>query len=187
MLFRSLYLMVGGRTQFYKDFANQREIKFGPFGLTPNDIFTIILALVVLGGVGLMLQKTRMGKAIRAVADNRALASSSGIDVQRVILSVWVMGGSMAALGGICLTLGNAGLKFDTGSFLLLLMFAGVTLGGLGTAYGALLGSVLIGVLVQVSPMFFASDLKEVGALVVLVLILLVRPQGLLGKSQRIG
>ena len=93
----------------------------------------------------------------------------------------------MAALGGICLTLGNAGLKFDTGSFLLLLMFAGVTLGGLGTAYGALLGSVLIGVLVQVSPMFFASDLKEVGALVVLVLILLVRPQGLLGKSQRIG
>lgn len=183
----TLYLMVGGRTQFYKDFANQREIKFGPFGLTPNDIFTIILALVVLGGVGLMLQKTRMGKAIRAVADNRALASSSGIDVQRVILSVWVMGGSMAALGGICLTLGNAGLKFDTGSFLLLLMFAGVTLGGLGTAYGALLGSVLIGVLVQVSPMFFASDLKEVGALVVLVLILLVRPQGLLGKSQRIG
>lgn len=182
-----LYLVVGGRTSYYRQYGNQREITFGPFGLTPNDIFTMVLAVVVLGGVGFMLEKTRAGKAIRAVADNRALASSSGIDVQRVILNVWILGGALAALGGVCLALGNAGVRFDTGGLLLLLMFAGVTLGGLGTAYGALLGSVLIGVLVQVSPLFFAADLKEVGALVVLVLILLVRPQGLLGKKQRIG
>jgi branched-chain amino acid transport system permease protein len=183
----SLYYMVGGRTSFYREFRNQTEVKFGPFSLTPTDIFTMILAVVVLACVGLMLERTRMGKAIRAVADNRALASSSGIDVQRVILSVWILGGALAALGGFCLALGNAGVRFDTGSVLLLLMFAGVTLGGLGTAYGALLGSLLIGILVEVSPLFIAADLKDVTALVVLVLILLLRPQGLLGKKQRIG
>lgn len=188
ILFRYLlYLMIGGRTQYFHDFNSQKGLKFGPVVLTPNDIVTSLLAIVVLVGVGLFLQKTRLGKAIRAVSDNRPLAASSGIDVERVILTVWILGGAMAALGGISLTLGNAGIKFDSGGILLLLMFAGVTLGGLGTAYGALVGSLVIGVLVQVWPLFFAPDLKEVGALVVLVLILLVRPQGIMGKAQRIG
>ena len=97
-----------------------------------------------------MLQRTKIGKAMRAVADNRDLAASSGIDVNRVILVVWVMGGALAALGGVLLGLSDQ-VQWDMGFRLLLLMFAGVTLGGLGTAYGALVGSVIVGVFVQMS------------------------------------
>jgi branched-chain amino acid transport system permease protein len=73
------------------------------------------------------------------------------------------------------------------GAQILLLIFAAVTLGGLGTAFGALLGSLIIGVLVEVSSLFIPADLKYVGALVLLIAILLVRPQGILGKRERIG
>jgi branched-chain amino acid transport system permease protein len=123
---------------------------------------------------------------MRAVADNPDLASSSGIDVQRVILTVWFMGGALAALGGILLALGEQA-SFQMGFQLLLLMFAGVTLGGLGTAYGALVGSLIVGMFVQLSTHWIASELKNVGALLILIIILVVRPQGILGSKERVG
>lgn len=187
ILFRYLlYFMVGGRNTYYAGMGRQLEWKFGPVGILPIDVGIMAVAILVLVGVGLMLQMTRLGKAIRAVADNRPLASASGINVQQVILRVWAVGGALAALGGIMQTI-DYGVRFDSGSSLLLLMFAGVTLGGLGTAYGALLGSVIVGILVGIAPMFIASDIKELPALLILVLILLVRPKGILGRSERVG
>jgi branched-chain amino acid transport system permease protein len=79
------------------------------------------------------------------------------------------------------------GIKWDMGAQILLLIFAAVTLGGLGTAFGALLGSLVVGILVETSSLVIPADLKYVGALVVLIGILLFRPQGILGKKQRIG
>ena len=136
--------------------------------------------------VGLLLQRTRVGKAMRAVADNPDLASSSGIDVDRVVLLVWVAGGALAALGGVLLGLGEQ-VSWEMGFKQLLLIFAGVTLGGLGTAYGALVGSFIIGVVVQVSTVWVPPELNSVTALAVLIGILLVRPQGILGQAERIG
>jgi neutral amino acid transport system permease protein len=133
-----------------------------------------------------MLQRTRIGKAMRAVSDNRDLAASSGINVNQVILVVWMMGGALAALGGVLLGLSDQ-IQWDMGFRLLLLMFAGVTLGGLGTAYGALLGSVIVGVFVQMSTLFIPSDVKYVGGLLLLIVILVIRPQGILGSRARIG
>ena len=123
---------------------------------------------------------------MRAVADNRDLAASSGIDVNRVILVVWVMGGALAALGGVLLGLSDQ-VQWDMGFRLLLLMFAGVTLGGLGTAYGALVGSLVVGVFVQMSTFVLPSDVKYVGGLLLLIVILVIRPQGILGSRARIG
>jgi branched-chain amino acid transport system permease protein len=127
-----------------------------------------------------------MGKASRAVADNPALASASGIDVEKVIRSVWILGAALAAYAGIILTI-NQGVSFLMGQDTLLLIFAAVTLGGLGTANGALIGSLFIGLLVQLSTLFIPTELKYVGALLVLILILIIRPQGILGKRERIG
>ena len=127
-----------------------------------------------------------MGKASRAVADNPALASSSGIEVERVIRAVWILGATLASFAGIMVTV-NQGVSFVMGQDLLLLIFAAVTLGGLGTINGALVGSVVIGVSIQLSTLFIPTELKYVGALVILILILLVRPQGILGKKGRIG
>ena len=133
-----------------------------------------------------MLQRTKIGKAMRAVADNRDLAASSGINVDRVILIVWALGGALATLGGVLLGLSD-NVQWDMGFRLLLLMFAGVTLGGLGTAYGALIGSLVVGVFVQMSTLIIPSDIKYVGGLLLLIVILVIRPQGILGSRVRVG
>ena len=135
-------------------------------------------------GVALFLLKTRFGKAIRAVSDNPDLASSSGIDTDRVILLVWILGGALAGLGGVFYGL-EFSIKWDMGFTLLLLMFAAITLGGLGNPFGALLGSLVIGIFVELWTWIVpnANDLKTVGALAVLILVLLIRPQGLLGTQ----
>jgi len=176
----------GGRTRPYSGYNLQRAVDIGPISIAPKDLWVIGISLLVLVGVGLALQLTRIGKAMRAVADNPDLAESSGIDVERVILMVWVTGSALACLGGVFFGLGEQ-VSFQFGFQLLLLMFAGVTLGGLGTAYGALVGSFVIGLFVQVSTLWVSSELKNVGAFAILILILLVRPQGILGRAERVG
>jgi neutral amino acid transport system permease protein len=187
ILLRAVFLyQFGGRTRPYGDYNNQRAIDIGPVSVVAKDLWSIALSLSVLLIVGLLLQRTKIGKAMRAVADNPDLASSSGIDVDRVVLFVWVAGGALAALGGVLLGLGEQ-VGFQMGFRQLLLMFAGITLGGLGTAYGALVGCFLIGLAVEVSTVWVPPELKAVTALVVLIGILLVRPQGILGQSERVG
>ncbi|WP_235927977.1 branched-chain amino acid ABC transporter permease [Goekera deserti] len=176
----------GGRSRAYIDYQSQRARDYGLFTLTDRDLYSIVISILVLVGVAVMLQRTRIGKAMRAVADNRDLAASSGINVDRVILVVWSMGGALAALGGVLLGLSDQ-VQWDMGFRLLLLMFAGVTLGGLGTAYGALVGSLIVGVFVQLSTLVIPDDVKYVGGLLLLIVILVIRPQGILGSRARIG
>lgn len=187
ILARYLLLYVfGGRSQSYRNYQIQEVVDFGPFSLPPKDIFIIVLSLTVLVGVGVGLRGTRIGKAMRAVADNRDLAESSGIDVERVIRYVWIVGGGLTGLGGVLSGL-TENVSWEMGFRLLLLMFAGVTLGGLGTAYGALVGSLVVGIFIQMSTLVVPADLKNMGALLTLVIILLVRPQGILGAKERVG
>lgn len=176
----------GGSRRPYRDYALQTGIQMGPIRLAPAEIWVMGLSVLILVLVALMLTKTRLGKGMRAVADNRDLAESSGINVERVILSVWIMGGALTTAGGVFLGMIES-VDYLMGFRLLLLMFAGVILGGLGTAYGALLGSLLVGIVSEVSTVWFSSQIKEVWALGVLIIILLVRPQGLLGRKERIG
>ncbi|OWY59309.1 branched-chain amino acid ABC transporter permease, partial [cyanobacterium TDX16] len=157
ILFRYFFLFLfGGRTQPYADYAVQKGLNLGPITIAPKDIIGICLSIGVLVAVGLVLQKTKIGKATRAVSDNPDLAASSGIDVQRVVHFVWAAGFALAALGGVLLGVTEQA-SFQMGQRLLLLMFAGVTLGGLGTAYGALVGSLIVGIFVQMSTLFIST------------------------------
>ncbi len=187
LLLRFTYLyFFGGGSRSYAQYATQRPLEIGPLTIPPRDIVIIVVSVLVLVGVGLALQRTRIGKATRAVADNPALAASSGIDVERVINMVWVFGAGLAVLGGVFLALSQQ-VGYLLGFNILLLLFAGVTLGGLGTAYGALVGSLVIGVFTQLSTLVIPAELQNVGALLVLILILVFRPQGILGRAERIG
>ncbi len=180
-------LIFGGNQRFYAQYTAQRaRTYFGLIDLTDKDLITMIITLVVLAGVGLLLQKTRVGKAMRAVADNRDLAESSGIDVERVIRMVWVSGGALAALGGTFIGL-SENISWNISFRMLLLIFAGVTLGGLGTAYGALIGCLIVGMGIQLSTLFLPIELKNAGAFAVMIIVLMVRPQGILGRAERIG
>ncbi|WP_233491488.1 branched-chain amino acid ABC transporter permease [Blastococcus sp. TBT05-19] len=181
-----IQIVYGGRSSPYQGFQGGRAVNYGFFTMTNADLASVIISVVVLVLVAVMLQRTKIGKAMRAVADNRDLAASSGIDVNRVILVVWMMGGALAALGGVLLGLSDQ-VQWDMGFRLLLLMFAGVTLGGLGTAYGALVGSLIVGVFVQMSTLVIPNDVKYVGGLLLLIVILVIRPQGILGSRARIG
>jgi branched-chain amino acid transport system permease protein len=132
------------------------------------------------------LLRTRLGKATRAVADNPSLAASSGIDVERVIRIVWTVGAAIAGVAGILLAMQQS-VNYQMGFQILLLVFAGVILGGLGTAFGALVGSLIVGLMIQLSTLFIPEEMKNVGALLVLIVVLLIRPQGILGRAERVG
>ena len=181
-----MLLFFGPDRERYVDYALQAEWTFGPFAVTPRDFTIMALSAVILIAVAVFLQRARTGKAIRAVADNPELAESSGIDVDRVILIVWVAGAALAALGGVFFGSVEA-VDWLMGFRLLLLMFAAVVLGGLGTAYGAMVGGLLIGLVTEVSTVWASPEIKAVFALGVLVLALLIRPQGLLGQRERVG
>jgi branched-chain amino acid transport system permease protein len=164
----------------------QKEIEFLGIEAVPKNIFIIVSSFVVLGLVGLFLMKTQTGVAMRAVADNSDLAESSGIDVNRIILATWIMGAGLAGLGGIYFGVSES-VQFNMGNRILLLIFAAVVLGGLGTAFGAMLGGFVIGLAVEVSTYWIETELKTAIALAALIVMLLFRPQGLLGSKERIG
>ena len=179
-----LLIFFGGETKVLS--GAFESIKLGPIDTTVTSLWSMALAVVTLAAVAIFLTRTRIGKATRAVSDNSALAAASGIDVEQIIRIVWVVAGGLTGLAGLLY-----GLQFQaswlTGSQILLLLFAAVTLGGLGTALGATVGALIIGFVVELSSLVLPVDLKYAAALVILILVLLVRPQGVLGKKQRIG
>lgn len=181
-----IQLFFGAEPLPYTDFQVQERWEFGPWAVTPRELVTVAVIISILLAVGLMLQWTRFGKATRAVSDNASLAEASGINVNRVVLMVWAVGAALAGLGGVF-----QGLDTDIDPFLgfqlLLLIFAGVELGGLGTAFGALAGSLIIGMSTEVSTLWISPELKFVVPLAALILVLLIRPQGLFGIKARVG
>lgn len=178
---------IGGTTYHLPGAGGARHQIIGPIRLSTVDMISMGISITVLLFVAYWLLKTRLGKATRAVSDNQALAAASGINVEAVTRFVWVSGAALAGLSGILWAYFRPGLRWDMGVQLLLLIFAAVVLGGLGTAFGALVGSLIIGILVETSTLWIPGDIKYVGALGVLVVILLVRPQGILGRRARIG
>ncbi len=179
--------LVGGGTTQLPGFDSPKIKLFGATSLSIIDMASMVLSLVVIIAFAWWLMNTQTGKATRAISDNPDLAAASGIDVDGVIRTVWIVAAGLAGLAGVLWAYFRPGIKWDMGAQILLLIFAAVTLGGLGTAFGALLGSLVVGLLVEVSSLVIPADLKYVGALVVLIVILLVRPQGILGRKERIG
>lgn len=187
LLLRHLILvLLGSRSRPYVNYTVQDSISLGPIAITPRDLIITVGSLGVLLLFAIALKTTRIGKAMRAVADNRQLAEASGIDVNRVVLVVWVVGSALAALGGVLYGLSEV-VAWDMGFKLLLLMFAGMILGGLGTAYGAMVGSLIIGLVAQMSTLVSPVELQYAWALFAMVVVLLLRPQGIFGRRERIG
>ena len=184
---RNVFQYVAGAANHnYSQWTSPEPWHIGPVLLTPKDIGVMCFSAVVLILISLAVQKTRIGKATRAVADNPALAASSGINVDRVISVVWSVGAGLAGLSGVLLGM-TQGFDYQIGFKILLLVFAAVVLGGLGSVWGAILGSFIIGIFIEVSTLFIPAELKFVGALLVLIVVLLFRPQGLLGRAERVG
>ena len=179
-----LYFFGGGTENLNTGLTD--TVALGPVTITAASLVSMGVSVVMLVLVGLFLTRTRIGKATRAVSDNASLAAASGINVDRVIRVVWVMAATLTGLSGILYGL-YRGVTWDMGFAILLLLFAAVTLGGLGSAFGALVGALIIGLFTELSTVVIPPDLRFAVALVVLILVLLFRPQGVLGRKERIG
>lgn len=146
-----------------------------------HQITMVVAALVLMVGVHLMLQYTRLGKAMRAMADNKDLALVTGIPTERVVLATWVIGAGLAGVAGYLVVLDRGTITYNLGWFLLLLIFAAVILGGIGSIYGAIVGALVIGLATNVSLVWIPSDLNQIAAFGLMILVLIFRPDGLLG------
>jgi neutral amino acid transport system permease protein len=182
----TLVFFFGGGQKSYEQFAGQPGIEIGPFNTTPKALILGVIAVIALTATVTWLQRSRIGKATRAVSDNPALASATGIDVERVISVVWTIGAGLAAFAGIYLGMTQTSV-WNMGQRVLLVLFAAVILGGLGTIYGAIVGAMVVGIFVQLTTLVIPTEMKTVGALFLMILILMVRPQGLLGRRERVG
>jgi neutral amino acid transport system permease protein len=142
-----------------------------------STVITLILSTLAMVALHFLLQKTKIGKAMRAVADDPDLAKVTGINVQQVVLWTWVITGALTALAGGLY--GLESVRLNMGWYLTLPMFAAVILGGIGNPYGAIAGAFVIGLVQELSFPIVGADFKLAVALLVMVLTLLFRPQGL--------
>jgi neutral amino acid transport system permease protein len=189
LFLRFFFLFIfGERSRPYEQYAVQTDVLFriGPVSVLPKELAILVVGFGLLIGTAVALRRTKLGKAMRAVADSNDLAASTGIDVNRVVTAVWFAGGALVAAGAISFGL-TSQINWMMGQQMLLLVFAAVTLGGLGTDFGAMVGGLVIGVFIFMSTLVVAPELKDVGALLVMIGILMVRPQGIFGRAQRIG
>jgi neutral amino acid transport system permease protein len=143
-----------------------------------NQLVVMFLAVLAILALHYLLQNTKIGKAMRAVADDIDLARVSGINVDRVVIWTWVIAGSLTALGGSMYGLITA-VRPNMGWFLILPMFASVILGGIGNPYGAITAALVIGITQEVSTPLLGSQYKQGVALFIMILVLLIRPKGL--------
>lgn len=172
-----ILLFYGGSNKLYQ-LPIVPALEFGGLRIAYNRLVVIGLAIAAIVALYLILQKTKIGKAMRAVADNIDLARVSGINVEQVVLWTWIITGTLTALAGGMYGLIVA-IRPNMGWFLILPMFASVILGGIGNPYGAVVGALTIGIIQELSVPFLGSQYKLGVALAIMVIILLIRPQGL--------
>ena len=149
----------------------------------PDAVFVAVVAVALVTAVYLILTRTKMGKAMRATADNPQLARVSGIDTRRVIRWTWAMGASMAATAGVLLAVYQAQMLPIMGWRFLIPLFAAAILGGIGNPYGALVGAFAIGVASELSTQWINPSYKPAVAFAILIAMLLARPRGIFGNG----
>jgi neutral amino acid transport system permease protein len=148
-------------------------------------LIVLVIGVVVLVATGLMLRYALLGKRMRALADNLELAETAGIDTSRVILWTWIFAGGLAGLAGV-MAAEVTDIRPELGFTLLLPIFAAVLLGGIGDAFGALAGGLVLGVVIEWSTLLVDARWKTFVGFVILILVLLIRPQGIFGKARSI-
>ncbi len=159
-----------------------RLIRLGAILLTRDQIIIVGIAVVLMLAIHALLTYTRLGKAMRATAANPTLARNCGIPTQRVIDAVWLITGALCGLAGVVAALDSDSFAIANGATFLITVLAAAVLGGAGQPYGAMIGAVLIGLITELSAAAWSPQYKEVVAFGILVLVMVLRPQGLLAK-----
>jgi len=162
---------------------DQTPLHIGPFLLTVDQLVVVALGIGLVLTIHLMLTRTRLGKSMRAMSDNTALAMTSGIDTRRITTITWFLTGAMSGLAGVVLGITAASLTPSSGETFLFVIFAAVIVGGVGSVYGAIIGALIIGLATEVSAVYINPAYKLDTAFVILIAALLLRPSGLFARA----
>jgi branched-chain amino acid transport system permease protein len=183
-IIRMIILIIWGADSLFYQPGLMRPAFELPLGIKirPDQILILLIVFFLVGLLHLFLQSTKMGKAMRATADNMELALISGINTERIIIWTWGIGGALAAAGGILYGI-DVQLHPYMGWNFLIPLFAATILGTIGNIYGALVGGLTIGIAQQVSTAFLLPTYKLAVAFIIMIFILLIRPKGIFGKE----
>jgi branched-subunit amino acid ABC-type transport system permease component len=182
VIIQNALLALFGATFFTLQLPSTSTVHIAGTTLTVLQLVIIGVAIIAMLAIDAMLRRTRLGKAMRATSGNPGLARACGINTNRVVDTAWLISGALCGLAGVLLVLNTASFQSTTGSEFLVLTIAAAMLGGVGSAYGAMIGAVVLGVVTEVAAAYTRSSFKEVIAFVVLVIIVLIRPQGIFGQ-----
>lgn len=175
---------VAGGTSVSYTLSNGATLRAGGLSLTTVQIVVIALSVLVMAAVHVLLRYTKLGKAMRATSANKTLARNCGIRTGRVITLTWAITGALCGMAGTVFAIDAGSFNATSTDLFLVLILAAVFLGGPGQAYGAMLGAVVIGLATEISAAYIQADYKYVIAFVALLVMLGVRPTGLLGAKQ---
>lgn len=159
----------------------QLTIVDGTVTVSAHQVTLVVSSIALMAGVHFVLQRTKLGKAMRAMSDNKDLALVTGIPTERVIHATWIIGAGLAGSAGYLIALSRGSLNFNLGWVLLLLIFAAVILGGIGSIYGAIVGGIAIGIVQKVSLVWLPTDFTTAAAFLIMIFILLFHPEGVYG------
>jgi branched-chain amino acid transport system permease protein len=177
-----MMLIIKARMQVYPDIIQEEFLEFGSFSISYFQLFIIFGSVLLMVGLYLFIQKTKTGKAMRAVAEDRDAASLMGIDVNRIILITFVIGSALAAAAGVMVGIYYTQINHMMGFIPGIKAFTAAVLGGIGNVPGAMLGGYFLGLAEAFGVLFMPAEYKDVIAFGLLVLVLIFRPSGILGE-----
>jgi branched-chain amino acid transport system permease protein len=182
LMLRHIIVVFAGQDPHFYTFAIQPALRFWGIRIAMNELIVVVVTLVLVLTLHLFLTRTRLGKSMRAVAENPSLARVNGIDVDRVIRASWIIGTVMATVAGVTLGL-TVQLHPGMGFELLLPMFAALIVGGMTSIYGALVGALLIGIAEGMTVEYIGAEYRQAAAFVLIILVLAFRPHGIAGEK----
>ena len=183
-LIGNVMLAIWGAHYFTYQISQGATVRLGDIILTESQLAIIALAVVIMLGLHLLLRGTKLGQAMRATASNPTLARASGIRTSAMIDVVWAISGALTGVAGVALVMNTSSFNFSSGAAFMIVVVAAAVLGGVGQPYGAMLGALIVGLATEIAPVVISPNYKNVVAFVILIAIILVRPQGLLATAR---
>jgi neutral amino acid transport system permease protein len=187
LIVENVLVIIYGAANVSYTFAQGSLHHVGPFLWTTTDIEVMISALAVAGLIYLLLQRTRFGKAVRAVSQDRALAQVSGIPARRIVMQTWALAGAVAGFAGFVLALTIGTFSPTLGFSFLLLTITATVAGGLGRPYATLGGALIVGLVLQIAGTYTSSEYELVYAFLLLVILMLFRPNGVFVRRSAVA
>ncbi len=177
-------ILVFGRNYFtFPEIISKAPIQIGAITVTMNEIVILITSVALMTGLLWLVNNTKIGTAMRATAENQKVAGLMGIDINKIIAITFAIGSGLGAVAGVMVASNYGQAHYYMGFMLGLKAFTAAVMGGIGNLWGAMVGGLILGLVENVGLIFVRGDYKDIFAFVVLVAVLIFRPQGLIGEK----